>query len=43
MENFGLLDRVNGMEELPFWKGSCNSIKASEGKLILKFVINRNM
>lgn len=32
MENFGLLDRVNGMEELPFWKGSCNSIKASEGK-----------
>lgn len=32
MENFGLLDRVNGMEELPFWKGSCNSIKASEGE-----------
>jgi len=32
MENFGLLNRVNGMEELPFWKGSCNSIKASEGK-----------
>ncbi|VVC36119.1 CD36 family [Cinara cedri] len=31
MENFGLLDRVNGMSELPFWKGSCNSIKASEG------------
>jgi len=31
MENFGLLNRVNGMEELPFWKGSCNSIKASEG------------
>lgn len=31
MENFGLLDRINGMEELPFWKGSCNSIKASEG------------
>lgn len=32
MDKFGLLDRVNGMDELPFWKGSpCNSIKASEG------------
>lgn len=32
MENFGLLDRVNGMNTIPAWKGSpCNSIKASEG------------
>lgn len=40
MENFGLLNRVNGMEELPFWKGSCNSIKASEGKYT---IIRENM
>ncbi|XP_050524925.1 scavenger receptor class B member 1 [Daktulosphaira vitifoliae] len=32
MDKFGLLDRINGMDELPFWKGSpCNSIRASEG------------
>lgn len=40
MENFGLLNRVNGMEELPFWRGSCNSIKASEGKY--NIVIHKN-
>jgi len=38
MENFGLLNRVNGMEELPFWKGSCNSIKASEGNAEKSFL-----
>lgn len=39
MENFGLLNRINGMEELPFWKGSCNSIRASEGNLIVHKIL----
>lgn len=34
MENFGLLDRLNGLDHLPFWGSApCNSIKASEGSL----------
>jgi len=39
MENFGLLDRINGMEELPFWKGSCNSIRASEGEYTIHKIL----
>ncbi|XP_069685569.1 scavenger receptor class B member 1 [Periplaneta americana] len=32
MEEFGLLNRLNGLDHLPYWKGSpCNDILASEG------------
>ncbi|XP_046422047.1 scavenger receptor class B member 1 isoform X2 [Neodiprion pinetum] len=32
MKNFGLLNKLNGMDTLPFWpKEPCNSISASEG------------
>ncbi|XP_044764358.1 scavenger receptor class B member 1-like isoform X2 [Coccinella septempunctata] len=32
MQEFGLLDRVNGVDRLPFWEASpCNSLTASEG------------
>ncbi|KAK9496593.1 hypothetical protein O3M35_013127 [Rhynocoris fuscipes] len=32
MENFGLLDKLNGLDHLPYWQGSpCNDIRASEG------------
>lgn len=32
MEEFGLLNRLNGMDRLPFWPDSpCNNIRASEG------------
>ncbi|KAK9754137.1 CD36 family [Popillia japonica] len=32
MENFGLLDNVNGARKLPHWdKSPCNDLKASEG------------
>lgn len=32
MENFGLLDRLNGLDHLPYWDSPpCNSIRASEG------------
>lgn len=32
MEKFGYLDRLNGMETLPYWKDPpCNNIAASEG------------
>lgn len=33
MDNFGLLNRVNGLDHLPYWSDApCNSIRASEGK-----------
>lgn len=32
MEYFGLLDKLNGLDHLPFWEEApCNSINASEG------------
>lgn len=32
MHKFGYLDRLNGMDKLPFWReDSCNNISASEG------------
>ncbi|XP_075230512.1 scavenger receptor class B member debris buster isoform X2 [Lycorma delicatula] len=34
MENFGLLNKLNGLDHLPFWNDKpCNSIRASEGSL----------
>jgi len=34
MEYFGILDRLNGLDHLPFWDDApCNSINASEGSL----------
>ena len=33
MKEFGLLNRLNGMDRLPYWPDApCNSIRASEGK-----------
>lgn len=32
MESFGLLDKLNGLDHLPFWENApCNFINASEG------------
>jgi len=32
MKEFGLLNRLNGMDKLPYWSDApCNSIRASEG------------
>lgn len=32
MDKFGYIDRLNGMDTLPYWKDPpCNSITASEG------------
>ena len=32
MQKFGYLDRLNGMDSLPYWKGEpCTNITASEG------------
>lgn len=32
MENFGLLDKLNGLDHLPYWNSlPCNNIRASEG------------
>lgn len=32
MENFGLLDKLNGLDHLPYWdQQPCNNIRASEG------------
>ena len=32
MKKFGYLDRLNGLDKLPFWRESpCNNISASEG------------
>lgn len=32
MARMGLLDKLNGLDHLPFWsEPPCNSIKASEG------------
>ncbi|XP_073996900.1 scavenger receptor class B member 1-like isoform X2 [Rhodnius prolixus] len=34
MENFGLLDKLNGLDHLPYWNSlPCNNIRASEGSL----------
>ncbi|XP_065208323.1 lysosome membrane protein 2 [Planococcus citri] len=32
-ENFGYMDRLNGLDHLPYWDPPCNSIAASEGSL----------
>lgn len=33
MENFGYMDKLNGLDHLPYWDESpCNAIRASEGK-----------
>lgn len=35
MQEFGLLNRINGLDHLPYWSSPpCNSIRASEGKFI---------
>lgn len=31
MSNFGYMDRLNGLDHLPYWDGECSSIQASEG------------
>lgn len=32
MREFGLINRLNGMDRLPYWPNApCNSIRASEG------------
>lgn len=38
MHDFGLLNKLNGLDHLPYWnEAPCNSIRASEGKLELEF------
>ncbi|XKL67214.1 hypothetical protein PGB90_010634 [Kerria lacca] len=32
-DNFGYMDRLNGLDHLPYWDPPCNSINASEGSL----------
>lgn len=33
MKEFGLINRLNGLDHLPYWPTApCNSITASEGK-----------
>lgn len=33
MKEFGLLSKLNGQNNLPYWESEpCNSIRASEGK-----------
>lgn len=32
MKEFGLINRLNGLDHLPYWPNApCNSIRASEG------------
>lgn len=36
MKVFGLINRLNGLDHLPYWpKAPCNSITASEGKFVM--------
>ena len=36
MKEFGLINRLNGLDHLPYWPNSpCNSIRASEGNQLL--------
>ena len=36
MKEFGLINRLNGLDRLPYWPSSpCNSIRASEGNQLL--------
>lgn len=35
MKEFGLINRLNGLDHLPYWPTApCNSITASEGKFL---------
>lgn len=43
MHEFGLLNRLNGMDRLPYWKNSpCNNIAASEGSFFPPRKYNKN-
>lgn len=43
MHEFGLLNRLNGMDRLPYWKDSpCNNIVASEGSFFPPRKYNKN-
>lgn len=36
MKVFGLINRLNGLDHLPYWpEAPCNSITASEGKFVM--------
>lgn len=34
MKEFGMINRLNGLDHLPYWPAPCNSIQASEGKFV---------